>query len=73
MGQLVVGCGIPLEGWLPHHNMATIQMTTAPRMQQAPRCRCLRQLIERALKRGGACGEREPGGTRAHGALDGHF
>ena len=52
MGQLVEGFGIPLEDWLPHQMMAACQMTTAPRMQQDPRCRCLRHLIERALKSG---------------------
>ena len=50
MGQLVEGCGIPLEDWLPHQKMPAGQMTTAPRMQQDPRCRCLRHLIERALE-----------------------
>ena len=65
MGQLVEGCGIPLEDWLPHHKMAAIN-TTFPRMQRGPpRCRCLRHLIEGALKSGGACCASEP---RAHGA-----
>src|SRR4029434_354891 len=71
MGQLIEGCGFPVEVWLPHHKMAAIR-TTSPRMQQDPRCRCLRHPIERALKSGGACEAREPGGTRADGAPDVH-
>ena len=56
MGQLVEGCGIPLEDWLPHHKMAAVRITTSPRMQQdPPRCRCSMHLIEAALKSGGSC------------------